>query len=102
MTEKLNNDYDNIEEQAYPAMLITAGLNDPRVGYWEPAKWIALLRARRTNDAALYLRTNMGAGHGGQSGRYGRLEDMSYILSFTIDQLLRMYSWMLARIHHMA
>jgi oligopeptidase B len=79
--------YDNVEEKAYPAMLITAGLNDPRVGYWEPAKWIARLRAQRTNDAALFMRTNMGAGHGGQSGRYGRLEDTSYILSFTIEQL---------------
>src|SRR6266704_666310 len=65
--------YDNVTRQAYPAMLVTAGLNDPRVGYWEPAKWVAKLRATKTDDHVLLLRTNMGAGHGGASGRYDAL-----------------------------
>src|SRR3546814_9390124 len=67
--------YDNVTAQAYPPMLVSAGLNDPRVTYWEPAKWVARLRAARTNDAALLLRTNMGAGHAGKSGRWGALRE---------------------------
>src|SRR3546814_7607395 len=61
--------YDNATARAYPPMLVSAGLNDPRVTYWEPAKWVARLRSVRTNDAALLLRTNMGAGHAGKSDR---------------------------------
>ena len=62
--------YDNVAAQAYPPMLITGGLNDPRVTYWEPAKWVAKLRATRTDDRPLLLKINMGAGHGGKSGRW--------------------------------
>ncbi len=79
--------YDNVEEKDYPAMLVTAGLTDPRVGYWEPAKWVARLRARKTDDNLLLLKTHMGAGHGGQSGRYGRLEDTAWVFAFVLDQL---------------
>lgn len=79
--------YDNVEAKDYPAFFVSAGLNDPRVGYWEPAKWVARLRATRTDDNALFLQTAMGAGHGGQSGRYGRLDDLSWIYGFVIDQL---------------
>jgi oligopeptidase B len=62
--------YDNVKAQAYPPMLITGGLNDPRVTYWEPAKWAAKLRATKTDDNLLLLKINMGAGHGGKSGRW--------------------------------
>lgn len=62
--------YDNVQTKAYPNILITAGLNDPRVQYWEPAKWTAKLRALKTDKNLLLLKTNMGAGHGGASGRY--------------------------------
>jgi oligopeptidase B len=79
--------YDNVARKAYPAMLVTAGLNDPRVGYWEPAKWVARLRASRTDDHLLLLRTNMGAGHGGASGRYDALHDQAIRYAFILDQL---------------
>ena len=65
--------YDNVTAKAYPPLLITGGLNDPRVTYWEPAKWAARIRHERTNDALLLLKTEMGAGHGGKSGRYESL-----------------------------
>ena len=67
--------YDNVEAKAYPPMLWTAGLNDPRVTYWEPAKMVAKLRAMKTDDNVLLLKTNMGAGHGGKSGRFERLRE---------------------------
>ncbi len=79
--------YDNLAAQDYPAMLVTAGLNDPRVGYWEPAKWVAALRNIKTDDNLLLLKTHMGAGHGGKSGRYGRLEDTAWVFGFVLDQL---------------
>jgi oligopeptidase B len=79
--------YDNVARKAYPAMLVTAGLNDPRVGYWEPAKWVARLRASRTDDHPLLLRTNMGAGHGGASGRYDALHEQAIRYAFILDQL---------------
>jgi oligopeptidase B len=79
--------YDNVARKAYPAMLVTAGLNDPRVGYWEPAKWVARLRASRTDDHLLLLRTNMGAGHGGASGRYDALHEQAIRYAFILDQL---------------
>jgi oligopeptidase B len=78
--------YDNVTVQDYPAMLVTAGLNDPRVSYWEPAKWVARLRDRKTDDHILLLKTNMGAGHGGASGRYGRLKEVAFEYAFLLDQ----------------
>ena len=79
--------YDNVKEQDYPAMLVQAGLNDPRVQYWEPAKWVAKLRATKTGDALLLLKTNMGAGHAGASGRYDALEESAFEYAFLLDQL---------------
>jgi oligopeptidase B len=69
--------YDNVEAQDYPAMLVLAGLTDPRVTYWEPAKWVARLRASKTDGNPLLLRTNMDAGHGGAAGRFDRLEEVA-------------------------
>jgi oligopeptidase B len=79
--------YDNIEAKDYPHMLVTAGLNDPRVAYWEPAKWTARLRATKTNGNRLLLRTNMGAGHGGASGRYDFLREIAFKYAFVLDVL---------------
>lgn len=76
--------YDNVEAKAYPPILMTAGLNDPRVTYWEPAKWIARLRATRTDDHLLMLKTNLGAGHGGKSGRYTRLYEVAEEYTFLL------------------
>ncbi|WBX85767.1 S9 family peptidase [Sphingosinicella microcystinivorans] len=81
--------YDNVKPQAYPALLITGGLNDPRVTYWEPAKWAAKLRAAKTDDKVLLLKTNMGAGHGGKSGRYVSLEEDAEEYAFLISQIGR-------------
>jgi oligopeptidase B len=79
--------YDNVAARAYPAILVTAGLNDPRVGYWEPAKWVAKLRANKTDTNTLLLKTNMGAGHGGSSGRYDYLKEMAFRYAFVLDQV---------------
>ena len=79
--------YDNVKAQAYPPMLWTAGLNDPRVTYWEPAKMVAKLRAMKTDDNVLLLKTNMGAGHGGKSGRFDRLRENAEEAAFLIWQL---------------
>jgi oligopeptidase B len=79
--------YDNVKQTAYPAMLVTTGLNDPRVAYWEPAKWVAKLRAHKTDGNVLILKTNMGAGHGGASGRYDNLKELAFRYAFIIDQL---------------
>lgn len=79
--------YDNIEARDYPHMLVTAGLNDPRVAYWEPAKWTARLRATKTNGNRLLLRTNMGAGHGGASGRFDFLREIAFKYAFMLDVL---------------
>jgi len=79
--------YDNIEAEAYPHMLITAGLNDPRVAYWEPAKYTAKLRAKKTDGNRLLLRTNMGAGHAGASGRYDYLREVAFKYAFLLDVL---------------
>lgn len=76
--------YENVAAQAYPPILATAGLNDPRVTYWEPAKWIARLRATRTNDAPLLFKTNMGAGHGGKSGRFEALRETAEEYAFVL------------------
>jgi oligopeptidase B len=77
--------YDNVTSKDYPHILVTAGLNDPRVAYWEPAKWTARLRARKTDRNRLLLRTNMGAGHGGASGRYDHLREVAFKYAFLID-----------------
>ncbi|NJO38516.1 MAG: S9 family peptidase [Rhizobiales bacterium] len=79
--------YDNIEARDYPHILVTAGLNDPRVHYWEPAKWTAQLRATKTDGNRLLLRTNMGAGHGGASGRYDALKELAFDYAFILDAL---------------
>jgi oligopeptidase B len=79
--------YDNVEAKAYPNTLVTAGLNDPRVQYWEPAKWVAKLRASKTDKNLLLLKTNMGAGHGGPSGRYDYLRDIAFEYAFIFDIL---------------
>ena len=79
--------YDNVEAKDYPHLLVTAGLNDPRVAYWEPAKWTARLRARKTDQNRLVLRTNMGAGHGGASGRYDSLREVAFKYAFMLDVL---------------
>jgi oligopeptidase B len=78
--------YDNVEAKAYPALLITAGLNDPRVSYWEPAKWTAKLRHLKTDSNILLLKTNMGAGHGGASGRYEQIKEIAFEFAFLLDQ----------------
>jgi oligopeptidase B len=79
--------YDNVRAQAYPPMLITGGLNDPRVTYWEPAKWNARLRAMRTDRNLQLLKINMGAGHGGQSGRWSRLHEIAEAYTFVLTQM---------------
>lgn len=76
--------YDNVSRQAYPNMLVTAGLNDPRVSYWEPAKWVAKLRALKTDHNLLLLKTNMDAGHGGASGRYERIRETALDYAFLL------------------
>jgi oligopeptidase B len=79
--------YDNVKPQAYPPMLITGGLNDPRVTYWEPAKWAARLRATKTDDNLLLLKINMGAGHGGKSGRWESLHEEAEAYAFVLTQI---------------
>jgi oligopeptidase B len=76
--------YDNVRAQAYPAVLALAGLTDPRVTYWEPAKWVARLRARGTGRKPIVLRTNMDAGHGGAPGRFDRLKEIALGYAFAI------------------
>ncbi len=76
--------YDNVAAKAYPAMLAMGGLTDPRVTYWEPAKWIARLRATMTAGGPVLLRTNMGAGHGGASGRFNRLDEVAIVYAFAL------------------
>jgi oligopeptidase B len=77
--------YDNVEAKEYPNMMVTTGLHDSQVQYWEPAKWVALLRATKTDDNQLYLHTNMEAGHGGASGRFRRLEQLAMEYAFALD-----------------
>lgn len=81
--------YDNIVAQPYPPLFISGGLNDPRVTYWEPAKWGAKLRAMKTDDNVLLLKTNMGAGHGGKSGRWESLKEAAEEMAFVLWQLGR-------------
>ena len=79
--------YDNVRSQAYPRMLVTSGLNDSRVGYFEPTKWVARLRATKTDSHPLLLKMHMGAGHGGSSGRYERLREQAFRYAFIVDQV---------------
>lgn len=79
--------YSNVSAQAYPPLMVTAGLNDPRVTYWEPAKWVAKLRATKSDDNILILKTNIGAGHGGKSGRFESLRETAEEFAFILWQL---------------
>ncbi|MEO0909373.1 MAG: prolyl oligopeptidase family serine peptidase, partial [Pseudomonadota bacterium] len=76
--------YDKVEAKDYPAMLVTAGVSDPRVTYWEPAKWVAKLRDIKTDENVLLLRTNMSSGHFGKSGRFAALEDAARSYAFAL------------------
>ena len=76
--------YDNVEAKAYPNILVTAGLTDPRVTYWEPAKWVAKLRALKTDKNLLLLKTNMDAGHHGAAGRFDRLKETALAYAFLL------------------
>jgi oligopeptidase B len=77
--------YDNVERKAYPWMLVTTSLNDSQVGYWEPAKWVAKLRALKTDSNPLYIKINMAGGHGGSSGRYDVLRERAFRYAFMLD-----------------
>ena len=79
--------YENVSAQAYPALLVIAGYNDSRVQYWEAAKWVAKLRATKTDDSPLLLKTELGAGHGGMSGRYQGLRDVALEYAFVLKVL---------------
>ena len=79
--------YDNVHRQSYPPMLITGGLTDPRVTYWEPAKWTARLRAEKSDDRLLLLKINMGAGHGGKSGRWDSIREEAEAYAFVLTQM---------------
>ena len=76
--------YDNVRAQSYPAIMALGGLADPRVTYWEPAKWVAKLRATKTDNTLIVFRTNMEAGHGGASGRFDRLEETAFATVFAL------------------
>ena len=78
--------YDNLARKAYPAMLVTTGLNDSQVMYWEPAKYVAKLRAHKTDNNSLLLKTNMGAGHGGASGRYDAIKENAFNMAWMLSQ----------------
>jgi oligopeptidase B len=79
--------YDNLRKRAYPAMLVTAGLNDSQVMYWEPAKYVARLRTLKTDTRQLLLKTNMGAGHSGSSGRFDRLKERAFEYAWLLNQV---------------
>jgi oligopeptidase B len=79
--------YDNVESKAYPHMLVTTGLHDSQVQYWEPAKWVALLRTKKTDQNNLFFYTNLDAGHGGASGRFRRLKEIAREYAFVFDIL---------------
>lgn len=84
-TMKSYSPYDNVRPQRYPDLLVTAGLNDPRVSYWEPAKWVAKLRAMKVGHSRVLLRTEMGAGHSGPSGRYDAWRKEAFIYAFILN-----------------
>ena len=81
--------YDNVEARSYPHLLVTTGLHDSQVQYWEPAKWVAKLRTLKTDCNRLLLKTNMDAGHSGDSGRFRRLKELAFIYTFLLDLLDR-------------
>jgi oligopeptidase B len=76
--------YEQVAAHDYPPILALAGLTDPRVTYWEPAKWVAKLRATKTDDRPLYLKTHMGAGHQGASGRFERIKETALGYAFAL------------------
>jgi oligopeptidase B len=84
---KAYSPYDNVRAADYPALLVTTGLNDPRVSYWEPAKWVAKLRVLNRGDVAVLLKTQMGSGHSGPSGRYESWREEAFITAFVLDQV---------------
>ena len=79
--------YDQVKKQAYPALLVTTGLHDSQVQYFEPAKWVAKLRAHKTDSQPLLFRTNMEAGHGGKSGRFARMKEVAEEYAFVLNLL---------------
>jgi oligopeptidase B len=79
--------YDNVKRQAYPSLFVGTGLWDSQVQYYEPAKWVARLRANKTDNNPLVFRTNMEAGHGGKSGRFERYHSTAEYYAFMLDQL---------------
>ncbi len=79
--------YENVKDAPYPAMFVTAGINDPRVRFWEPAKWVLELREKTTSGREVLLKTEMGAGHFGSTGRYDAWRDEAEVLAFLIDRL---------------
>ena len=79
--------YDNVHRAAYPATLVTAGLNDPRVPFWEPAKWVAKLRSMTLSARPIILKTDLGSGHSGPSGRYQSWREEAFVSAFVVDQL---------------
>jgi oligopeptidase B len=85
---KTYSPYDNVERKPYPRLLVTSGVNDSRVAFWEPAKWVARLRALKTDRNPLLLKMNLGAGHGGSSGRYEKLREQAFRYAFILDQTL--------------
>jgi len=82
---KAYSPYDNVERKSYPWILATTSLNDSQVGYWEPAKWVAKLRAMKTDSNPLFIKINMGGGHGGSSGRYDVLRERAFRYAFVLD-----------------
>jgi oligopeptidase B len=81
--------YDNVAKADYPTMLVTAGLNDPRVSYWEPAKWVQKLRQNNVGDSSIVLKTEMSAGHSGPSGRYDSWKDEAFVYAFMLERVFR-------------
>jgi oligopeptidase B len=78
---------DNVSHQPYPPILALAGLTDPRVTYWEPAKWVARLREKSTGNTPAILRVNMDSGHGGASGRFERLKEVALVQAFALKAM---------------
>jgi oligopeptidase B len=89
--------YENVQPQNYPNMLVLAGISDPRVTYWEPAKWVARLRHLKTDGGLLAFRTNMEAGHAGAAGRFDRLKEVALTYAFAIKVTAANGEWRAAR-----